>query len=101
VWVDAYVVFTNRQPSSAMRGFGVMAGSFSLELQMDKIAKTIGMDPWQLRLLNAYRNGDMKAHHKEAEDAAMVETIQAMARLAGQDLPPAYQEMTSWDRKAG
>lgn len=101
VWVDAYVVFTNRPPSSAMRGFGVMAGSFSLELQMDKIAKTIGMDPWQIRLLNAYRNGDMKAHHKEAEDAAMVETIQATARLAGQELPPAYREMTSWDRKAG
>ena len=61
VWVDARVVFTNRPPSSAMRGFGVMAASFAIELQMDKVAKTIGMDPWQLRLLNAYRNGDMRA----------------------------------------
>ena len=101
VWVDARVVFTNRPPSSAMRGFGVMAGSFAIELQMDRIARTIGMDPWQLRLLNAYRNGDMKAHRKEAKDAAMVETIQAAARLAGHALPPAYQAMTSWDRKAG
>lgn len=58
------------------------------------------MDPWQLRLLNAYRNGDMKAHRKEAEDAAMVETIQAAARLAGHALPSAYRAMTSWDRKA-
>ena len=100
VWVDARVVFTNRPPSSAMRGFGVMAASFSIELQMDKIAKTIGMDPWQLRLLNAYRNDDMKAHRKEVEDAAMVETIQAAAKLAGHALPADYQAMTSWDRKA-
>ena len=100
VWCDARVVFTNRPPSSAMRGFGVMAASFAIELQMDKIAKTIGMDPWQLRLLNAYRNDDMKAHRKEVEDAAMVETIQAAARLAGHELPAEYQAMTSWDRKA-
>ena len=100
VWVDARVVFTNRPPSSAMRGFGVMAASFAIELQMDKIAKTIGMDPWQIRLLNAYRNGDMRAHRKVNEDAAMVETIQAAARLAGHELPAEYQAMTSWDRKA-
>ena len=100
VWVDARVVFTNRPPSSAMRGFGVMAASFAIELQMDKVAKTIGMDPWQLRLLNAYRNGDMRAHRKVNEDAAMVETIQAAAKLAGHELPADYQAMTSWDRKA-
>lgn len=101
VWTDAYVVFTNRPPSSAMRGFGVMAGSFSIEVQMDKIAQTIGMDPWQLRLINAYRNGDMKAHRKEAEEAALVETIQTAAKLGGQKLPEAFQKMTSNDRMAG
>ena len=74
-----------------MRGFGVMAASFAIELQMDKLAKTIGMDPWQLRLLNAYRNDDMRAHRKVNEDAAMVETIQAAARLAGHDLPADYR----------
>ncbi len=100
VWVDAYVVFTNRPPSSAMRGFGVMAGSFGIELQMEKIAETIGMDPWELRLRNAYRNGDMKAHQKEAEDAAMVETIQAAARLSGKALSPELDAMTSFDREA-
>jgi hypothetical protein len=35
------------------------------------------------------------------EDAAMVETIQAAARLAGHDLPADYRAMTSWDREAG
>ena len=31
VYVDAYCVYTNRTPSSAMRGFGVTIGDFALE----------------------------------------------------------------------
>ena len=64
VWVDAHCVYTNRTPSSAMRGFGVTIGDFALESQMDRIARALGMDPLQLRLKNAYRDGDMKAHRK-------------------------------------
>ncbi|MBT3928055.1 MAG: xanthine dehydrogenase family protein molybdopterin-binding subunit [Rhodospirillaceae bacterium] len=101
VWVDSVVVFTNRTPSNAMRGFGVMAGSFALEVQMDKIAETIGMDPWELRLINAYREGDMKSHLKPVEDAGMVETILSAAKLAGKELPANFQNMSSLDRKAG
>ncbi len=101
VSVDAYCVFTNRPPSSAMRGFGVMSGSYAIELQMDKIAAVTGVDPWQLRLINAYRNGDMKAHRKAADDAALVETIQAAAQLAGQALPADFAAMSSDDRKGG
>ncbi len=101
VWIDSIVVFTNRTPSNAMRGFGVMAGSFALEVQMDKIAETIGMDPWELRLINAYREGDMKSHLKPVEDAGMVETILSAAKLVGKNLPENFQKMTSLDRKAG
>ena len=35
VHVDAWCVYTNRTPSSAMRGFGVTIGDFALESQMD------------------------------------------------------------------
>ena len=101
VWIDSIVGCTNRTPSNAMRGFGVMAGSFALEVQMDKVAETIGMDPWELRLINAYREGDMKSHQKEVEDAGMVETILAAAKLAGKQLPEEFQKMSSLDRKAG
>jgi len=101
VWIDSIVVFTNRTPSNAMRGFGVMAGSFALEVQMDKIAEAVGMDPWEIRLINAYREGDMKSHLKEVEDAGMVETILAAAKLAGKELPEDFSNMSSLDRKAG
>jgi CO/xanthine dehydrogenase Mo-binding subunit len=100
VWVDVYCVFTNRTPSGAMRGFGIMPASFAIEVQMDRVAKAIGMDPWRLRLINAYRNGDMRGHHRAVEDAAMIETIQAMARLSGQELPGDLQSLSSWQEKA-
>ena len=62
VYVDCHCVYTNRTPSSAMRGFGVTIGDFALEVQMDKLARLVGMDPIEFRILNAYRDGDMKAH---------------------------------------
>src|SRR5215510_4477358 len=72
VWIDTYCVYTNRTPSSAMRGFGVTIGDFALEVQMDKLARLIGMDPLEFRLLNAYRDGDMKAHQQVTEGAALI-----------------------------
>ncbi len=50
VWVDSYCVYTNRTPSSAMRGFGVTIADFALESQMDRIARALDVDPLQFRL---------------------------------------------------
>jgi CO/xanthine dehydrogenase Mo-binding subunit len=97
VWVDAYCVYTNRQPSSAMRGFGVTEASFAVEVQMDRIAHAIGMDPWEIRLINAYRDGQMRPVRKIVEDATLIETLQAAAKLVGHDLPPHLQAMRSHD----
>jgi CO/xanthine dehydrogenase Mo-binding subunit len=83
VSVDAHCVYTNRTPSSAMRGFGVTIGDFALEVQMDKIARLLGIDPIALRMKNAYRDGDMKAHGELTKGAALVETMQAAAEVAG------------------
>ncbi|MEX2318700.1 MAG: molybdopterin cofactor-binding domain-containing protein, partial [Bauldia sp.] len=65
-----------------MRGFGVTIGDFALEVQMDKLARLVGMDPMEFRILNAYRDGDMKAHGETTKGAALVETIRAAAKLA-------------------
>jgi CO/xanthine dehydrogenase Mo-binding subunit len=95
VSIDAYCVYTNRQPASAMRGFGVTPASFAIEVQMDKIARTVGMDPWTIRFVNAYRNGDMKPHQKVVEDATLIEVMQAAAKLVGHELPEELKKMSS------
>jgi CO/xanthine dehydrogenase Mo-binding subunit len=83
VSIDVHCVYTNRQPSSAFRGFGVTEASFATEMQMDRISRAIGVDPWTLRLRNAYRDGDERPYRKIVEDAALVETIRAAAELVG------------------
>jgi CO/xanthine dehydrogenase Mo-binding subunit len=99
VWVDGHCVYTNRAPSSAMRGFGVTIADFALESQIDRIARALGMDPLELRLRNAYRDGDMKAHRKLAEGTALIEVIQRGAELVGHDLPDEYRRLSSTDAR--
>ncbi|WP_205650479.1 xanthine dehydrogenase family protein molybdopterin-binding subunit [Actinoplanes solisilvae] len=95
VYADCHCVYTNRTPSSAMRGFGVTIADFALESQMDRIARALDMDPLQFRLRNAYRDGDMKAHRKVASGTALIEVIQRAAALVGHDLPEEYRAMSS------
>ena len=68
---------------------------FALETQMDRIARELDMDPLELRLKNAYRDGDLKAHRKLTEGAALVEVIQRAAELVDHDLPESYRKMSS------
>jgi CO/xanthine dehydrogenase Mo-binding subunit len=101
VWIDAYCVYTNRQPASALRGFGVTPASFAIEVQMDRIARTLGMDPWEIRFLNAYRNGQTKAVRKIVEDATLIETMQAAAKMVGHELPDWCLKANSNDWQPG
>ena len=95
VWVDARCVYTNRTPSSAMRGFGVTGADFALEVQMDKLARLVGMDPMEFRILNAYRDGDMKAHRRVTKNAALIECVQAAAELADWPIAERFRAMSS------
>ena len=83
---NVYCVFTNRTPSTAMRGFGITAVDFAIERHMDKVARAVGKDPIELRILNAYRDGDMKAHRREAKNCALIESCQAVAQKTGWSL---------------
>ncbi len=96
VWVDTWCVYTNRTPSSAMRGFGVTIADFALEVQMDKLARLIGMDPLEFRFINAYRDGDMKAHRQETTGAALIECMQEASRVANWPVAEKYLKMSSY-----
>jgi CO/xanthine dehydrogenase Mo-binding subunit len=88
VHADVYCVFTNRTPATAMRGFGITGVDFAIEAHMDKVAETVGMNPIELRILNAYRDGDMKAHRRIAKNCALIECCQVVAEKAGVKLAP-------------
>jgi xanthine dehydrogenase D subunit len=83
--VDAVCVRTNNPPCGAMRGFGVVQACFGHESQMDKLAAALGMDPVELRLINALETGDRLPTGQVVECVAPVrECIEAAAAF---DLP--------------
>jgi CO/xanthine dehydrogenase Mo-binding subunit len=96
---DGYVVFTNRVPTTAMRGFGVTSVSFATETHMSRIAKVLDLDPIEIRLKNANRVGDTSPNGVVYTDPSTVSTIQAIAEATGRELPASYRTMTSEQRE--
>lgn len=86
---NVYCVYTNRTPATAMRGFGITGVDFSIECHMDKVAEAVGMNPIDLRILNAYRDGDIKAHRRVAKNTALIECCQVAAQKAAWPIAPA------------
>jgi len=98
VYIEGHCVFTNKPPASSMRGFGVTPSVFATEVQINKIAEEIGMDPWEVRFINAYRKGDHTPTKRVLDSVALVEVMQKLAEKAGVDLPEKLKTMTSAER---
>ena len=56
----ANIVYTNRPPAGAYRGYGVPQGFWAVDRHMEKIARKLGMDPVEFRLKNAVREGELQ-----------------------------------------
>jgi len=91
---DGYVVFTNRVPTTAMRGFGVTSVSFATELHVSRIAHVLGIDPFEIRLKNANRIGDTSPNGISYTDPSTVQTILSIADAIGHELSADYRTMT-------
>jgi CO/xanthine dehydrogenase Mo-binding subunit len=61
VRITARAVATNTPPNGAFRGFGAPQVAFAYEMQMERIAAELGIDPLELRRINMIREGDMTA----------------------------------------
>ena len=56
----ADIIYTNRPPSGAYRGYGGPQGFFPVDRHMEKISRSLGMDPTVFRLKNAVRQGEFQ-----------------------------------------
>lgn len=61
VRIRGRVVRTNHVPYGAFRGFGAPQTCFAVERQMDRIARQLGLHPFELRRRNALQVGDRTA----------------------------------------
>ncbi|MFN6953600.1 MAG: xanthine dehydrogenase family protein molybdopterin-binding subunit [Acetobacteraceae bacterium] len=58
VRIEAKVAYTNKLRAGSFRGFGNPQATFAGESQIDELAAALGMDPVELRLKNAVKQGD-------------------------------------------
>jgi xanthine dehydrogenase molybdenum-binding subunit len=56
--IEALAVYTNNPPCGAMRGFGANQAAFAVERCIDRLAKLVGLDGWEIRWRNALEQGD-------------------------------------------
>jgi len=88
--IESTCVYTNNPPCGAMRGFGAVQSCFAGEAQMDKLAAALGIDPVELRLLNALEPGDSLPTGQRIDGSLPIaEVIRAAAALE----PPAPEEL--------
>ncbi|UGY94285.1 xanthine dehydrogenase subunit D [Streptomyces gobiensis] len=89
VEIEAIALYTNNPPCGAMRGFGAVQACFAYEAQMDKLAEKLGMDPVELRQLNAMTQGTIMPTGQEVDSPAPVAEI--LRRVKAMPLPPEKQ----------
>lgn len=83
-WVDARTVYTNNIAAGAFRGFGGPQGHWIAEMQMNRLAEALAMDPVELRLRNVLREGSILATGSVMPAGVTVaEVLEACARAAG------------------
>ncbi|QQQ73866.1 molybdopterin-dependent oxidoreductase [Saccharothrix sp. 6-C] len=99
VTVDCWGVFTNNPPCGAMRGFGAVQSAFAYESQMDKLAEALGMDPVDVRIVNAMSEGSVMPTGQVVDSAAPVARLLKLVK--DKPMPPAATAVDLRDMPGG
>jgi CO/xanthine dehydrogenase Mo-binding subunit/aerobic-type carbon monoxide dehydrogenase small subunit (CoxS/CutS family) len=99
VKADSYGMYTHNNPSGAFRGFGSTQASFAAEIQMDKIAAEIEMDPVELRRKNGFEKGKITSTGQVLKDGVgYLGTLEAAEKILN-DMKSEYANVTLPEHK--
>ena len=85
--IIARSVLSHTTPSTAFRGFGNPQQIWAVESNMDEAARTLGIDPLQLRLQNLAKRGDPFIPGDTPADGEWRETVERAAAMIGWGTP--------------
>ena len=74
----SYGVYTNKIYVGSYRASGVADMTFAVESHMDHIAHELGIDPYDLRVKNALREGDVSVSGAVVPSNGLMETLAAI-----------------------
>jgi CO/xanthine dehydrogenase Mo-binding subunit len=80
VVIDGYDVVVNKPSTAAYRAPGATNAAFATETVIDEIAERLAMDPIELRLKNAAREGTRRADGPKFRRIGCVEVLEAMKK---------------------
>ncbi len=80
---DAARVFTNKPPCGPKRGHGTPQPRFALEVQLDKIAEKLGLNPLDIRLDHLIKPFTKTANHLTVTTIGLRECLEAVAERSG------------------
>ena len=79
VKIDSYALYTNLPPAGALRGFGIPQLVWAYESHTDMIARSLGLDPLEIRRRNILRDGRPQATGTLMRDAALELVLERLA----------------------
>lgn len=77
VRIDGFDVVVNKPKSAAYRAPGAPQAEFAAEVVADELARRVGMDPLEFRLLNASREGDWRCFAPPYPRVGNIECLEA------------------------
>ena len=80
---DGVRVFTNKPPCGPKRGHGTPQPRFGWEIQLDKAAERLGLDPAELRLKNLEQPGAVTANWLQLGTIGLERCIRAVVEGSG------------------
>lgn len=84
--IDSVAVYTTSPPAGAFRGFGGPQGAFVAEMQMNRLAEALAIDPVELRRRNMVHEGSEGITGAVLPaGVALPEVVEACAERAGFD----------------
>ncbi|MCK5915266.1 MAG: molybdopterin-dependent oxidoreductase, partial [Deltaproteobacteria bacterium] len=83
----ASCVYTNNIFSQAFRGYGNPQATFAIECSLDELAKEAGIDPLEMRLLNANQPNETTPMGLEISSCGLTECIETVKEKLDWDKP--------------
>ena len=83
VKVDTFGIYTNNTPSGAFRSFGALQTAFATESHLDICAERLGLDPFQIRRVNAMRDGATTHTKAKLGSVSLTRVLDALEKASG------------------
>jgi CO/xanthine dehydrogenase Mo-binding subunit/aerobic-type carbon monoxide dehydrogenase small subunit (CoxS/CutS family) len=88
VKVDTYGIYTNNTPSGAFRSFGALQTAFATESHLDICAERLGLDPFEIRRINAMRDGAVTHTKARLTSVSLTRALNALEHASGWEAGP-------------